>query len=370
MSRSPGSTSGVQHSHTRFESRAPSLSVRLALVAVLALSGAPVLPFLLGATLHADPQVGAQPDSTSDDPQLRTSHTQDPQIREWVERLADPSYRTRSEASRELLRLGDRALPALREGLGSEDPELRSRAQTLIDAIARREVGSSKTELDRPPGTGAASGTLRHLDEWFEQLDRDLRTPLRLQERLEERLPLDELDRRMEELRERMLEGFRHLPAVEREWRLEEWPFSGWPGRLLEEGLESGSSRVQIWQGGEKVFDSSRDVHYAEIPTLGVVLESIHPSLRSHLDLPEGQGMIVASVIADGPGAGGAAESRLEEHDIILTVGGEPLTDAVSLRRVLSESATPSSAPRQSVELGIIRRGESHTLSVPLSKQF
>ncbi|HEX8202896.1 MAG TPA: hypothetical protein VF590_20640 [Isosphaeraceae bacterium] len=55
-------------------------------------------------------------------------------------RLGSPRFSERQEAAAALEALGDGALPALREARESRDPEIRSRAAALADAIERRRL--------------------------------------------------------------------------------------------------------------------------------------------------------------------------------------------------------------------------------------
>lgn len=56
-------------------------------------------------------------------------------IRDLIGRLGDDDYNVREEASDALLRIGSPALPLLREAVKSGDPEIRSRAQGLVEQI-------------------------------------------------------------------------------------------------------------------------------------------------------------------------------------------------------------------------------------------
>ena len=61
-----------------------------------------------------------------------------------VEQLGDDSYERREAAGKELEELSDQALPALREAVDSNDPEVRLRARQLIRAIGLQ-LRTSKT---------------------------------------------------------------------------------------------------------------------------------------------------------------------------------------------------------------------------------
>ena len=62
-----------------------------------------------------------------------------PRLDGLVRQLGDARYRDREAAARELLRAGPDAVPALRAALtGSPDPEVRARAEGLLDQLARQ----------------------------------------------------------------------------------------------------------------------------------------------------------------------------------------------------------------------------------------
>jgi len=263
----------------------------------------------------------------------------------------------RERSTRELLAAGESALPELRRGLASEDPELRRRAQSILDEIARR---AAQPESEKEPGLGrrlldlpeladpAFDEAVRRLDEVFRRFERS-HSPSD-PSRLDSFFPADdlaEIERRLDELRQGWHRRFQSFPEFD--------PFSPFGEG---EGFGSGSSRVQIWRDGEKVFDSSRETSFAEAPLLGVVVESIHPSLRSHLPIPEGQGVLIADIAP-----GSRAESAgLQVHDILLTAGGTPIADAISLRKLLRESAGLR------IELGILRSGSPILLNIDLAE--
>ncbi len=367
MSRSLGLSSRCQHSHTHSENRAPSLSVRFALVAVLGLAGTPVLPLLAAAAAARSSM--DQPDSTV------SEHNQDDAaVSAMVESLADSSYRVRQQASRELLMQGEAALPALRKGLESKDPELRRRAQALIEAIVGRAAAEEVEHSDRGGrfrdlselADPAFDEARRRLDEIFDRLE--LRTPERLRMRdfgarefdfgglalrdLGEFGNFGRIDEGIAELRERLQRKLTDFPSVA----------ENWPGELFGEGFDSGSSRVQIWNDGEKVFDTFRETSFAEESSLGVVLETLHPSLRVHLSIPDGRGVLLGEIV---PGSR-AERAGLEKHDILLTAGGVPVDGVTALRKALREAVDPQDK-RGEIELETLHRGAARTVTVTLA---
>ena len=93
---------------------------------------------------------------------------------------------------------------------------------------------------------------------------------------------------------------------------------------------------------------------------LGIETQDVTPDLAKAFKLAAPQGVIVASVMRDGPGAKGG----LRVGDIIQTVDDEP---AVSTVRVMASLA--SKAPGTRVSLQIYRNGRAQTLSLTLGQR-
>lgn len=59
-------------------------------------------------------------------------------VEDLIRQLGDRDFRVREAASQALLRLGDRALPALQEGMRHSDPEIRRRCRQLYDQVLKQ----------------------------------------------------------------------------------------------------------------------------------------------------------------------------------------------------------------------------------------
>jgi hypothetical protein len=88
--------------------------------------------------------------------------------------------------------------------------------------------------------------------------------------------------------------------------------------------------------------------------TLGATLEPVGDSLRAQLGLPNGQGLVVASLVGDGP----AAQAGLKEKDILLALSERPLGKVDDLTLQLKE------AGEKDVPLQLLRAGKPMTLRV------
>jgi len=73
---------------------------------------------------------------------------------EWVENLGDPSFEVRAKAYSELVNKGEKALPALRAGENSQDPEVQAQCRKAIAEIQmvlrRRKLESKVAKKDVP----------------------------------------------------------------------------------------------------------------------------------------------------------------------------------------------------------------------------
>jgi serine protease Do len=87
----------------------------------------------------------------------------------------------------------------------------------------------------------------------------------------------------------------------------------------------------------------------------GVEVSFIDEALRDQLELPGDAGVIVRTVTVGSP----AAKAGLAEHDVVLSINGEPVKTKWDFRRLLIEGTTGGK-----LELAIVREGEEKTLTV------
>ncbi len=87
---------------------------------------------------------------------------------------------------------------------------------------------------------------------------------------------------------------------------------------------------------------------------LGIECYSVLPALRAQLTLPEGQGLVVASVAKDSP----ASKAGFAQHDILLRVGDKPLANPEDLVGVIQ------GAKETKLKLELIRGGKPLTIEV------
>lgn len=75
--------------------------------------------------------------------------------------------------------------------------------------------------------------------------------------------------------------------------------------------------------------------------------------LRAQLNLPKGQGLVVAEVVADGP----AAKAGIKENDVLLTAGDKSLTDLPTLTRLVADTGA------KQIKIKLLRGGKEQTVS-------
>ncbi len=82
---------------------------------------------------------------------------------------------------------------------------------------------------------------------------------------------------------------------------------------------------------------------------LGVVLASVDDVLRSHLNLPKGEGVLITDVTMDGP----ASKIGCEANDIFLSLDDKPITSQEQLKSLVQTIGD------REVALKLLRRGKS-----------
>ena len=92
---------------------------------------------------------------------------------------------------------------------------------------------------------------------------------------------------------------------------------------------------------------------------LGIPVAAVNGVLRAHLEIPEGQGLVVEQVLPDSP----AARGGLERNDILLSIGGHPVGDVKVLReRVQASAGKPLS-------LAVLRHAKPMTIGITPEKR-
>jgi len=92
---------------------------------------------------------------------------------------------------------------------------------------------------------------------------------------------------------------------------------------------------------------------------LGLQIQPVTPGIAESLGMKKAEGAMVDQSQADSP----AAKAGIESGDVITAVNGAPVKDARALARMIGPMA-----PKSSVKLDILRKGESKSLTVTLAQ--
>ena len=148
-------------------------------------------------------------------------------------------------------------------------------------------------------------------------------------------------------------------------------------GDLLKNGNLKES--ILMWEGAddlaEGVFkfrvDGSKDVflpgkmNWRPVKPsqfmIGVHCQPVDDSLRSHLQLEDGVGLIISQVTKDSP----AEKSGVLKHDILLHVGDQDLTDTSSLSKLVDEAGQGE----EELAITAIRKGKEVSITVKPKKR-
>jgi len=144
--------------------------------------------------------------------------------------------------------------------------------------------------------------------------------------------------------------------------KLGEDPVNG-PSDLDERFRDGGQGpvAVQLLRGGKEttVQVAPRKPAGTTRYFIGIAVVPLSDALRSHLDVPEGRGVIAGDVQPDSP----AAKAGIKPNDILLTVDGKPVREVADLVRRIQEIKDKAAT----VEL--LRGGETMTVEVTPEKR-
>jgi len=273
-----------------------------------------------------------------------------PEIERLVEDLGAEGAETRQKASRRLTELGEAALPLLKTASQDADAERAMAAREVLLAIDRR-LRSDKGDREerRPPPLMAVV---------YYDWGRGVFFQTEPSGKVELTLPVKNGGGRREFRRYRA-DSFEQLrrdhpeaagqvelsgkapPQGAREWwaRTEKW-LSLEPENEDDSELESRDGRtdaehVEAWRARhremlEDFLKTWKDqVADEERPSLGALVGSVEPPIRSQLGLQDGEGVLVLEVREDTV----AEKSGLKKHDVIVRVAGESVREVRDFHR-------------------------------------
>lgn len=92
---------------------------------------------------------------------------------------------------------------------------------------------------------------------------------------------------------------------------------------------------------------------------IGVMIQKLTPELAKALGLKEQTGVVVSKVMPGSP----AEKAGLQTEDVIVSVNGRPVTNALQLRNAVGLLEVG-----QKVDLGVVRDNKQHTVTVTVGK--
>jgi hypothetical protein len=340
----------------------------------------------------------------------------DARVEKLIKQLGSDEYKEREAATGELTKIGEKALPALKEALKSKDLEVRLRAETVIKALAKERAAGEEGRPTTPDPTRAPSTSPRfgkemeevlkdlpeemrkQVEKMLEQmgrLEKELEWPRKLRPRPDEKKENDENDRGLmpdeirkmfeemqkssEKARKRAEE--RRKQAEERRKRLSEPRERPKPEAPKTEPRDSGEQRKKpdgkremqplpkrrsgativikrlTWKDGKLVED--KEFNYDSALSGLSVTDSGHvlDALRYHLGLGEKEGILVDEVEKDSR----FAKAGVHKHDIITKAGGKTVDSRETLARLLDD--------KEEATLEVMRRGKRMTIELDLSEE-
>ncbi len=105
----------------------------------------------------------------------------------------------------------------------------------------------------------------------------------------------------------------------------------------------------------DSIIKTGRAVH----PFIGVNTQQNSASLAKRYDLPQVNGVVIASVVANAP----AAKAGLAPKDVITAIDGQELVDESTLPRILDQHN-----PGDTITLAIVRGSEKRTVKLTLGE--
>ncbi|MHC4225316.1 MAG: HEAT repeat domain-containing protein [Planctomycetota bacterium] len=291
---------------------------------------------------------------------------------ELVRQLGDDDYAVREEATKKLVEMGEKAVPALEKALQSEDLEVRLRAGRALRAIHDDKTGKApageESQPSRGPGTSRTSGIELNIQPGKVILRRTEFKDGEKKVTQYEAASLEELKKKHPELKD-VLKGFQFRSGAERRpfdfdmdkfW--EDWGRGGFDDDFwkrwqkdLKRDLEKRNDLLERWKEALR-RDRTRWGHLQPKPSgraLGIRASKPEPVLDAQLQL-RGRGMVMDGVERETP----ADRLGLKRYDIVLKLNGADIRSVEDLRKAFAAVEEGSELTAQ-----IIRRGKTIDLT-------
>lgn len=279
-------------------------------------------------------------------------------IQDLIRKLGAEDYATREQATEDLRKIGKPAREALEKAAeASDDPEVRQRARGLLDDKPREEKPAPRRLPAPAPGRPGLRGssvsvTTINGDSTYAIRPFDDTPGLTFHKAAVGKVKLEYRDEKGEA---------QSAESDSMESFLKDHAELAQKFGITEDGIEYAGSRV-LFKGvapgfGFRPFNAPmprralppappREEERA--PVAGAVLEPVEDAVRSQLDLPDGQGIVVARVVP-----GGAAEALgLRKSDILLEIDGRAVASPESVKDRLTRDS----------KVTVLRKGKRETL--------
>lgn len=293
-----------------------------------------------------------------------------PSAEDLVRKLGNEDYAVREDATRKLIEMGPKAVPALEAALKSEDLEVRLRAGRALSAIRRGgDERATEAEASDEPFAGGRRSMNRGVE--IQMADGKVKVRVRQVEDGKEVVKeyegesLEQLRKDNPELND-VLGGFRFRVQrgspfdfdMDDFWRGRGLEFDDDFWRGLHKDLERDMERQRRWLDHARKFMEERTQQEAEAvpqgPQLGIRATRPEGVVDAQLELG-GKGLVVDAVekgsLADRLG--------LERYDILLELNGAEIRRAEDVGAALANAPEGGKAAAR-----VMRRGKSVDLTV------
>ena len=280
-------------------------------------------------------------------------------IQDLIRKLGSDEFTTREQASEDLKKAGKSAREALRKAAEeSEDPEVRQRARTILEDLAKAEKPAPPRRL--VPGQGGLQGfsgvSVRTVngDSTYTITPGDGSPALTFHKAQAGQVKLDYI-----EGGEAKSASSANLDAFLKDHKDLAQKYG-----VSEEGIDYGGSRVSfkgqmfpkfnaplfpLPQRQNRVPPPPVPLDEDEgTPVAGAILSPVEEPLRAQLDIPEGQGAVVTKVT---PGSLAAALG-LRKSDVLLEIDGRKVSSPEAAKGLITKDSTAV----------VLRKGKKETL--------
>lgn len=313
-------------------------------------------------------------------------------INSLIKDLSAENWETRDKATDDLKKVGEEAIPALKEAMRNEDHEVAWRAKLIIRSIKKSKRVQAKPERESDKQKSISIWSPQTLSSRIKIFMYDVGAGAKSfsfstdgSGKVTATVKEETKDGKVEEktyTADNMEEFKKKYPEIVKKYGIDinvpielELPeiridpddiwedFSkSWGRRWDELHKELEAMRKTLrsrdldldWFMPRRIQPRKEKQVITGVDDLGVEVEYIEPALRTQLGLDEDNGVLVSKVKADCPGA----KIGFQQHDVILEIDDQPVKTIWEFRRFIKEVLDKGSA-----EILIIRKGEQKILN-------